>query len=69
MGEQKSELEGKIKGVVREAAGDSELSDEALEQIAGGVATDLAARFKKAGIDLSPGAPISGPEVPEAESD
>ena len=69
MGEQKSELEDKIKGVVKEAAGDSELSDEALEQIAGGVMTDLAGRFKKAGLFLSPGAPMSAPEVPEAESD
>ncbi len=50
MGEQKSELEDKVKAVVQEAAGDNELSDEALEQIAGGVMTDLAARFNKAGL-------------------
>lgn len=53
------EYEEKIKDVVQHAAGENEISDEVLQQIAAGVTSDLADRFKKAGMILSPSLPYS----------
>lgn len=65
------EFEQKVKDVVKHAAGENELSDEALMQITAGVTADLASHFKKAGVPMSPGLPLSSSDapMPESESD
>jgi hypothetical protein len=62
------EFEEKVKDVVRHAAGENELSDDALKQMAAGVMSDMTARFKKAGYPYAPSIPESPSDAPAAPS-
>jgi hypothetical protein len=62
------ELHEKMKDVVQHAAGENELADEVLQEIAAGVGTDLIARFKKAEVPMSPSYPYASSDAPATPS-